>query len=143
MYNEAMLVTCPHCKDKIGEGQTECPMCKVSFSKVDIESMRHERSEAIRAQQKEEYELMQAFRKKRKVFLIALGIGLVATIVGLPVIFSLALTKSVWLGLLALLLLPIVIIVGLVTGAARCPHCGAILMRQYGEYCNRCGERIL
>lgn len=50
-----MLVTCPHCKQKIGADQVECPLCKVSFSKRDIENMRHEKSESIRKQQRDHY----------------------------------------------------------------------------------------
>lgn len=138
-----MLVTCPHCKKKIGEGQAECPMCKESFSKIDIENMRHEKSESIRKQQRDEYNMLQSFRKKRRAFLIALGISFVITIAAFPIMFKLALTKFAFLGYLGFLAIPIVIIVGIITGGARCPYCGEILMRQHGEHCGRCGERIL
>ena len=138
-----MLVTCPHCKKKIGEGQSECPMCKENFSKLDIENMRHERSEIIRNQQKAEYDMLRKFRKKRKRFLIALGISFAITLAALPLLFKLALTEYSFLAYIGLLAMPIVIIVGIITGGARCPYCGMILMRQHGPHCGRCGGRIL
>ncbi len=138
-----MLVTCPHCRKKIGEGQTECPMCKVSFSDLDIENMRHERSEIIRDQQRAEYNLLQNFRKKRKAFLIALGISFVITLASFPLMFRLALTQYSFLAYPGFLAIPAVIVAGIITGGARCPFCGAILMRQHGDHCSSCGERIL
>ena len=138
----AMLVTCPHCNKKIGEGQSECPMCKENFSKLDIENMRHERSEIIRNQQKAEYDMLQKFRKKRKRFLIALGISFAITLAAFPLLFKLALTEYSFLAYIGLLAMPIVIIVGIITGGARCPYCGMILMRQHGPHCARCGGRI-
>ena len=137
-----MLVTCPHCKQKIGADQVDCPLCKVSFSKRDIENMRHEKSESIRKQQRDDYNMLRSFRKKRKIFLIALCISIVITLAAFPLMIKLAFTKFAFLGYIGLLVIPIVIIAGIITGGARCPYCGAILMRQHGEHCGRCGERI-
>ena len=138
-----MLVTCPHCNKKIGEDQMDCPLCKVSFSKVDIESMRHEKREILRNQQREQYNMLQSFRKKRKIFLIALGISFVITLAAFPIMFKLAFTQFAFLGYIGFLVIPIVIIAGIIAGGARCPFCGAILMRQHGDYCGRCGNRIV
>lgn len=138
-----MLVTCPHCKKKIGEGQTECPMCKVSFSKEDIGSMSREKSENLRKLEREKHIILLSFRKKRKAFLIALGISFVITLSSFPLMFRLALTQYSFLAYPGFLAIPAVIVAGIITGGARCPFCGAILMRQHGDHCSSCGERIL
>jgi len=137
-----MLVTCPHCSKKIGEGQSECPLCKAEFSKNDMMKMSAEKSDVFRNEQKEKFQRLQVFRKKHKRFLVALLISYILMFACIPLTITLATTKLFILSFVPALALPVVLIAGIVTGAARCPFCGAILMRQHGEYCSRCGERI-
>lgn len=138
-----MLVTCPHCGDKIGEGQTQCPMCNAEFTKEDMVRMAAERSSVLREVQLDKYNRLLAFRKKHKIFLIALLISLILLIFSVPLSLELYSTRWFFLSFVPFLGLPAVLIAGISTGAARCPFCGAVLMRQHGEFCTRCGERIL
>ena len=137
-----MLVTCPHCSRKIGEGQTECPLCKAGFSKNDMVKMSAEKNLVLREIQKDRFDRLQEFRRKHRIFLTALLISIPLMICTLPLALLLAQTKLFFLSFIPALAMPAVIIAGIATGAATCPFCGSILMRQHGPYCSKCGERI-
>ena len=137
-----MLVTCPHCNKKIGEGQFKCPQCKEVFSDRDFEKMTLEKSTAERVLQKEKFLMLEAFRKKRRLFLNLLIGSMVFMVISLPLIFRFALSAYPYLAAVPFVIVIGVIILGVVSGAAVCPFCGSMLVKNQGDYCSKCGERI-
>lgn len=138
------MVHCPKCSSPIGTDLPACPICHQAFSDADKEAMASETAaEANRIREKQQ-KAFEDFCRKRSIF----GVSLAAAILLLPVVtFIIAkLTKSgtavVITLVLGMLLWAGIIIGGIITGAARCPHCDAILFRQYGPHCHSCGGKL-
>lgn len=139
-----MIVHCPKCNSFIGEGLSSCPTCHAEFSASDKEVMAREKRERTSAVHAEEKKAFDDFKRKRKIFLISLIVDLLLVITAPFVVMGLTgniMAGCIVLGVCALAEVAIIII-GIVTGGATCPHCGAILYRHYGDFCNRCGGRV-
>lgn len=138
------MVHCPKCSSPIGSDLPACPICHQPFSDADRETMTAELAAEEKRIQEKQRQALADFQRKRGIFTLLL----LTSFFVIPVVLLLAakLTKNstvvLVLLVIGLLLWTAVIIGGIVTGAARCPHCGAILFRQYGPHCQSCGGRL-
>ena len=138
------MVHCPKCSSPIGMDLPACSICHKAFSAADRETMASEQAAYEKRVRDAQKHAVQEFRLKRAKFTVIL----LADIFLSPfVVYAVArLTHSgtaVTVALVISFLLMIGIIIGgIVTGAARCPHCDAILFRQYGPHCHSCGGKL-
>ena len=139
-----MIVHCPKCKNPIGEGLGSCPECRAVFTSAETEVMEREKQERMKSVNAEQKKMIEDFRKKRKVFAIVMLILVI--LVPASVFGVWTLTGNIEAGFIALAVMFVIMIgtiaAGIVTGAARCPYCDAILFRQYGTHCHSCGKRL-
>ena len=131
---------CPNCKELIGDELTSCPICKTVFTAEEMEALRREaREKEIEAKNRETSRLI-SYRKKRTI-MTWMMLGGVFTL-----LFSPLLIVNKVVGIILIVLFVVLffggIIFGLVSGAACCPHCKAILFRNHGDYCQSCGKQI-
>ena len=139
-----MIVHCPRCKAPIGEGADSCPECYLVFSEADKRAIVEEKRSRVSSEYRDQQEMLDAFYKKRRVFLRALIIALIM-IPGVPAVVLATganLTVLVVAYVITVLFMIGTIVAGIVTGAARCPYCDSILFRQYGTHCHTCGKKI-
>ena len=98
-------------------------------------------AEEKRIQEKQRQALAD-FQRKRGIFTLMLLASFFVIPAALLIAAKLTKSSTVVLVMLVigLLLWVSVIIGGIVTGAAGCPHCGAILFRQYGRTASHAAE---
>ncbi len=138
------MVHCPKCSSPIGEDMSVCPICRQAFSDEEKAAMADEKTAEERRIREGQRKAFEDFRRKRDIFTIAAWIAVVAvpaavfavaelTRSGTGVLIALGIGALLWVG---------IIVGGIVSGAARCPHCGCLLFRQYGPYCQSCGGKL-
>ena len=135
------MVHCPKCNEMIGESKSACPMCHHVFTDQEITDMKNEKNSYDVKIMEEQRARIVSFAKKRRFW----GGVLLLILLGLPVLSLFFLHNIIFLIILLFLFFVGgvgVIIFGIVSGAFRCPHCDAILFRDYGSYCHTCGKPL-
>lgn len=138
------MVHCPRCSSPIGTELPVCPICHQPFSDADREAMASEQAAEEKRIREGQAQALEAFRRKRDRFTLAL----IAVLVLYPLaVFAVSeLTKSnaavIIAAVIGMAVLLAVIISGFVSGAVRCPYCDALLYHQHGPHCQHCGGRL-
>ena len=135
---------CPKCNGLIGDNVNTCPVCNYQLTEEDNKRIKDEKEESEVKQNIDFQEVLNKRAKKRLVLsILALGFlfgslfigGLVAKATGSVESFGICVAVGAVLEIAT-------IIIGIANGALTCPHCGAILYRNYGKCCMHCGKRL-
>ncbi|MBR6256780.1 MAG: hypothetical protein IKR23_05305 [Lachnospiraceae bacterium] len=135
------MVHCPKCNEIIGEKKSICPVCHHVFTDQELKDMENERNSYDVKLMDDRRARIAAFAKKRRslagiMMVILLGFPVLSLFFMHNAIVLIILLVSYFVGSLG------VIIVGISSGAFRCPHCDSILFRNYGSYCHTCGKPL-
>ena len=138
------MINCPNCKEIIGDNVTKCPFCDYVFPEEEIKKIE-------RKQQLEKVGInmhMEEIRKKAAEKRRRYGLFLFIYVTGLLVLAFILFSVTKNMTLLGVMVGAdlvgeiLIIAIGYVKGAFRCPYCDSFLMRNYGNFCSRCGKRI-
>lgn len=134
------MKNCPRCNELIGDSTSRCPMCKAVFTEDELREMREQEYREKSEQAARIADELKAFNQNRKI-MVTMFLG------GIFVPFFLVCIVGTMLAInIAVILFGVLVVgslvFGFVTKAVFCPHCGRMLFRNWGDYCQNCGKRL-
>ena len=134
------MKNCPRCSELIGDSTSRCPMCKAVFTEDELREMREQEYREKSEQAARIADELKAFNQNRKI-MVTMFLGGIFVPFFLVCIVGTMIAINIGVILFGVLVVGSLVF-GFVTKAVFCPHCGRMLFRNWGDYCQNCGKRL-
>ena len=139
------MKNCPKCNTLMGDNVNICPDCGYEISEEENKRIKLEQQENEYRQQQQEFkEFVEERANKRLIYSAIVFLSAVASVGG-AFILSAVMNNTAGFAIsiiIGFVLQMVVIILGVVTGAFRCPYCDTILFKNFGRHCANCGNKL-